>query len=131
MSEDQKHSSAVAKVHYHKQRSLEVALKGHECLQKLQGKKGSEVDEDVHARFGASTSTCKPSVETEKKKCSPKEKDVPPKEQLCLEKISFYVEICRRRGQLKTFEHNHSMSNFGLFFFFRPNELNFCMWSPI
>ena len=26
---------------------------------------------------------------------------------------------------------NHSMLNFGLFFFFRPNELNFCMWSPI
>ena len=99
LSEDQKHSSAVAKVHYHKQRFLEVALKGHECLQKLQGNKGSEVDEDVHARFGASTSTCKPSVETEQKKCSPKEKDVPRKGQLCLEKISSCVEIRRRRGQ--------------------------------
>ena len=33
--------------------------------------------------------------------------------------------------QLKTVEHNRSMSNFGLFFFFHPNELNFCMWSPI
>ena len=33
--------------------------------------------------------------------------------------------------QLKTSQHNHSMSNFGLFFFFRPNELNFCVWSPI
>ena len=43
LSEDQKHSSAVAKVHYQKQRSREVALKGHECLQKLQGAKGSEV----------------------------------------------------------------------------------------
>ena len=48
LSEDQKHSSAVAKVHYQKQRSREVALKGHECLQKLQGAKGSEVDEDVN-----------------------------------------------------------------------------------
>ena len=27
---------------------------------------------------------------------------------------------------MKTFKHNHSMSNFGLVFFFRPNELNFC-----
>ena len=32
LSEDQKHSSAVAKVHYQKQRSREVALKGQECL---------------------------------------------------------------------------------------------------
>jgi len=36
LSEDQKHSSAVAKVHYQKQRSHEVAVKAHECLQKLQ-----------------------------------------------------------------------------------------------
>ena len=34
LSEDQKHSSAVAKVHYQKQRSREVAVKAHECLQK-------------------------------------------------------------------------------------------------
>ena len=74
LSEVQKHSSAVATVHYQKQRSREVALTGHECLQKLQGNKGSEVDEDVHARFGASTSTCKPSVGTEQKKCSPRKK---------------------------------------------------------
>ena len=38
---------AVAKVQYQKQGSQEVALKGHECLQKLQGAKRSEVDEDV------------------------------------------------------------------------------------
>ena len=31
-------------------------MKGHECLQKLQGAKGSEADEDVHARLGDSTS---------------------------------------------------------------------------
>ena len=88
LSEDQKHSSAVAKVHYQKQRSREVALKGHECLQKLQGNKGSEVDEDVHARFGASTSTCKTSFESEQKKCSPKEKDILPNGQLCLKRKS-------------------------------------------
>ena len=63
LSEDQKHSSTVAKVHYQKQRSREVALKGHECLQKLQGAKGSEVDEDVHARLGDSTSNAGSSFE--------------------------------------------------------------------
>ena len=63
LSEDQKHSSAVAKVHYQKKRSREVALKGHECLQKLQDARGSEVDEDVHARLGESTSEAGPSVE--------------------------------------------------------------------
>ena len=35
-----KNSSAVARVHYQKQRSREVATKVHECLQKLQGAKG-------------------------------------------------------------------------------------------
>ena len=62
LSEHQKHSSAVAKVHYQKQRSREVALKGHKCLQKLQGAKGSEMDEDVNARLGNSASNAGPSV---------------------------------------------------------------------
>ena len=78
LSEDQKHSSAVAKVHYQKQRSREVALKGHECLQKLQGAKGSEVDEDVNARLGDSTSTAEPSVEpVENVNTSPKKDTLP------------------------------------------------------
>ena len=64
LSEDQKHSSAVAKVHYQKQRSREVAVKAHEWLQKLQGSKGSEMDEDVHARIDGSTSSSTLSVET-------------------------------------------------------------------
>ena len=64
LSEDQKHSSAVAKVHYQKQRSREVAVKAHECLQKLQGSKGSEVDEDVHARIDGSTSSSTLSIKT-------------------------------------------------------------------
>ena len=51
LSEDQKHSSAVAKVQYQKDRSREVAVKAHECLQKLQGTKGSEVDMEVNTRF--------------------------------------------------------------------------------
>ena len=51
LSEDQKHCSVVAKVHYQKRRSREVAVKTHECLQKLQGTKGSEVDMEVNTRF--------------------------------------------------------------------------------
>ena len=83
MSEDQKHSSAVAKVHYQKQRSREVAVKAHECLQKLQGTKGSEVDREVQTRFSSSTSSLAAPVETaETKSAPPKEKDSPPTNQL-------------------------------------------------
>ena len=84
LSEDQKHSSAVAKIHYQKQRSREVAVKGHECLQKLQGSKGSEVDEDVHARFGVSKSASVTSVENPQMEIPPQATtDDPPIEQLC------------------------------------------------
>ena len=68
LSEDQKHSSAVAKVHYQKQRSREVAVKAHECLQKLQGTKGSEVDREVHTRFSGSSSGLSARVETAESK---------------------------------------------------------------
>ena len=54
----------AAEVYCQKQRNREVALKADECLQKLQGAKGSEVDEDVHARFRDSTSDVGPSVES-------------------------------------------------------------------
>ena len=64
LSEDQKQRSTVAKVHYQKQRSREVALKGRECLQKLQSTKGSEVVDYIYARLGGSTSGSGPSVET-------------------------------------------------------------------
>ena len=75
LSEDQKHSSAFARVHYQKPRSREVAVKAHECLQKLHGSKWSEVDEDVQARFGGSTSSSTTSVETmEKATLSPPER---------------------------------------------------------
>ena len=78
-----KHSSAVAKVHYQKQRSREVAVKAHECLQKLQGTKGSEVDREVQTRFSGSTSSLAAPVETaETKSAPPKEKDSPPTNQL-------------------------------------------------
>ena len=79
LSEDQKHSSAVDKVHYQKRRSREIALKGHECLQKLQGAKGLEVDEDVHARLGYSTSDAETSVERVQNISPSPEKDAMPK----------------------------------------------------
>ena len=76
LSEDEKHSSAV---HYRKQRSREVVLKGHECLQKLQGAKGSDVDEEVHARLGNSRSEAGPSVERVQNISSSPKKDALPK----------------------------------------------------
>ena len=83
LSEDQKHSSAVAKVHYQKQRSGEVVVKAHECLQKLQDTKGSEVDREVQTRFSGSTSSLAAPVETaETKSAPPKEKDSLPTNQL-------------------------------------------------
>ena len=102
LSEDQKHSSAVAKVHYQKQRSREVAVKAHECLQKLQGTKGSEVDREVQTRFSGSTSSLAAPVETAKTKSAPpKEKDSPPphKPIASSKKLSSGVEIHGRRGR--------------------------------
>jgi len=72
--EDQKHRSAVAKVHYQKQRSHEVAAMDHECLQKLQGTKGSEMDNEVHTRIGCSTSSSSPLVETVERTIMPPKK---------------------------------------------------------
>ena len=40
VSEDQKHSSNVARVHYQKLRSRNVALKGRKCKEKLRGRRG-------------------------------------------------------------------------------------------
>ena len=37
ITEDQKHSSRVAKLHYQKRRSREIATRGHACMQKLRG----------------------------------------------------------------------------------------------
>ena len=45
ISEDQKHSSQVAKIHYQKKRSREVALKGQSCLKKLRGEEGPKVEQ--------------------------------------------------------------------------------------
>ena len=54
-------------------------MKGHESLQKLQGAKGSEVDEDVHARLRDSTSNAGPSVEPVQNVNSSPKKDALPK----------------------------------------------------
>lgn len=51
ISEDQKHSSVVARVHYQKRRSREVASKAHEILETLHGDKGSELEMDVRSRL--------------------------------------------------------------------------------
>jgi hypothetical protein len=40
VTEDQKHSSNVARVHYQKLRSPEVALKGRSCMENLRGDHG-------------------------------------------------------------------------------------------
>ena len=47
ISEDQKHSSQVAKMHYRKKRSREVALKGQSCLKKLRGKEELKVKQSL------------------------------------------------------------------------------------
>lgn len=55
ISEDQKHSSVVAKVHYQKRRSRDVATKAHECMKKLHGEKGTQLDGDVSSRLSSSS----------------------------------------------------------------------------
>ena len=47
ISEDQKHSSHVAKIHYRKKRSRDVALKGQQCLKKLKGQEGEMVEKQL------------------------------------------------------------------------------------
>ena len=47
ISEDQKHSSQVAKLHYRKKRSREVALKGQSCFKKLRGEEGLKVEQSL------------------------------------------------------------------------------------
>ena len=51
VSEDQKHSSRVAKVHYRKRRSRDVALKGNACLKRLRGKAGEKTDTILKEAF--------------------------------------------------------------------------------
>ena len=57
ISEDQKHSSVVARVHYQKQRSREVASKAHGYLERLHGEKGSEIEIDVRSRLSGNSAS--------------------------------------------------------------------------
>ena len=41
----------MAKVHYQKHRSREIATKAHACLQKLHGEKGTELNTDVRTKL--------------------------------------------------------------------------------
>lgn len=47
VSEDQKHSSNVARVHYRKKRSRDVAEKGQNCLKKLKGEEGKRAEQSL------------------------------------------------------------------------------------
>jgi len=47
----------VAKVHYQKRRSRDIATKAQECLKKLHGEKGSQVDDDVSVRLSDSSNS--------------------------------------------------------------------------
>ena len=44
----------MAKVHYQKHRSREIATNAHPCLQKLHGEKGTELNTDVRTRLSHS-----------------------------------------------------------------------------
>ena len=47
VSEDQKHSSKVAKTHYLKKRSRDIAVKGQSCLKKLCGAEGEHAEKSL------------------------------------------------------------------------------------
>ena len=47
VTEDQKHGSNVARTHYQKQRSRDIALKGQCCMNKLHGKAGKVLDKSL------------------------------------------------------------------------------------
>ena len=76
ISEDQKHSSVVARVHYQKQRSREVATKAHEYLETLYGEKGSALEMDVRSRL-SDKSASSPEQEENDDGSAPEEHNIP------------------------------------------------------
>ena len=54
ISEDQKHSSHVARICYQKKRSRNVALKGQGCLKRLRGEDGEQIEKQLECLFTAS-----------------------------------------------------------------------------
>ena len=57
---------------------------GRECLQKLRGVKGSEVDKDVNSRFSDSSS--EPAVEILESRSTPRKKETPPSHALRIQR---------------------------------------------
>ena len=47
ISQDQKHTSNVARIHYRKKRSRVVAEKGNHCIKKLRGESGEQLDSSL------------------------------------------------------------------------------------
>ena len=56
ISEDQKHSSHVARICYQKKKSRNMALKGQGCLKKLRGEDGEHIEKQLECLFIASES---------------------------------------------------------------------------
>ena len=56
VTEDQKHSSNIARTHYQKERSCDIALKGQCCMNKLHGKAGKVLDKSFEEISEASKS---------------------------------------------------------------------------
>ena len=57
ISEDQKHNSVLARVHYQKRRSREVDSKAHAFLERLQGYRRSELEMDVRSRLSENSNS--------------------------------------------------------------------------
>ena len=55
VSEDQKHSSKIAKTHYQKKRSRDIALKGQSCLKKLCDAEGEHIEKSIQTILGEDT----------------------------------------------------------------------------
>ena len=51
VTKNQKHSSVVARVHYQKQHSRDIAQKGQECMKKLQGVRGEQVEQYIQSKL--------------------------------------------------------------------------------
>ena len=51
VSKNQKHSSIVARVHYQKQHSRDIAIQGREYIKKLRGDKGEQVEQYIQSKL--------------------------------------------------------------------------------
>lgn len=72
ISEDQKHSSNVARVHYQKKRSREVAIRGRWCMQKLLAADCEKEDNDKTGNDQQNNEESSPALEEVRKQNPPK-----------------------------------------------------------